>query len=96
MDGAFFVVMGGFVIDESKEEYDTHDVSEPLTDLKEKITLKKRERSKFTATLTATGFVKYLKDGYFEFDNSPFKKSDIIDKGKASKIAKLLSAVQAF
>ncbi|KAI5815621.1 hypothetical protein BZA77DRAFT_370018 [Pyronema omphalodes] len=87
--------MGGFVIDTSKESYDTDTRPEPFRDV-DFIKFKPRQKSKFNATLTPTGFVKYLHDGYFDFHNPPFKKREIIDKGKASNIAKLLSAVQAF
>ncbi|KAI5815622.1 hypothetical protein BZA77DRAFT_248178, partial [Pyronema omphalodes] len=95
MDGAFFVVMGGFVIDTSKCIYHDDARPETLRDVK-CIKLNSRQYSKFNAVLTPTGFIKYLHDGYFDFYNPPFKKREIIDKGKASNIAKLLSAVQAF
>lgn len=92
MNGAFFVDMDGFTIDASTCTSTENVGSESMRRL---VKLSPRTKSKFTATLTPTGFVKYLKEGYFEFDNPPFQRSHITDKGKTSNIAKVLSASQA-
>lgn len=75
MDGAFFVVMGGFLVKTSEKPE-----GRPKSDL-------------YTAILTPTGFLYYLKRG--NIVPASFDKSAIIDKGKASNIAKLLACTQA-
>ncbi|KAI5817918.1 hypothetical protein BZA77DRAFT_365955 [Pyronema omphalodes] len=93
MDGAFFVVMGGFVIDTSEcvsRENIASETMRKLVDVRDR-----SEDSRFTATLTPAGFLQYLNQGYFDFDNPPFQRTQIADKGKASNIAKVLSASQA-
>lgn len=75
MDGAFFVVMGGFVVRTSEDP------------------LGKERADLHTATLTPTGFLKYLENGNIVPES--FDKSAITDKGKASNIAKLLACTQA-
>ncbi|KAI5809158.1 hypothetical protein BZA77DRAFT_329518 [Pyronema omphalodes] len=93
MDGAFFVVMGGFVIDTSKC---TSNENVAISAMKKCFDVKPRKKdSKFTATLTPVGFLRYLQEGYFDIDDPPFQRSQIADKGKASNIAKVLSASQA-
>ncbi|CCX33193.1 Similar to hypothetical protein TRIVIDRAFT_191998 [Trichoderma virens Gv29-8]; acc. no. EHK21704 [Pyronema omphalodes CBS 100304] len=93
MDGAFFVVMGGFLIDVSNCE-SAENVGTPT--MKKCGTVKPRKPSRFTATLTPPGFIKYLHEGYFDnFERPPFNRAQIADKGKASNIAKVLSASQA-
>ncbi|CCX33196.1 Similar to predicted protein [Aspergillus terreus NIH2624]; acc. no. XP_001210260 [Pyronema omphalodes CBS 100304] len=98
MNGAFFVVMGGFTIDVSTCESTKNVRSQSMQTLikRKVVALEDRKSSKFTATLTPTGFVKYLHEGYFgDFEKPPFDIDDIADKGKASNIAKLLSGSQA-
>ena len=87
---AFFIVMGGFAIDVSNQELDRN-VSGGITEEERE----KRRKSAYTATLTPSGFVKYLKEGYF--DDCPFKEHSraIKDKGKANNFAKTLSVAQA-
>ncbi|CCX33192.1 Similar to hypothetical protein TRIVIDRAFT_191998 [Trichoderma virens Gv29-8]; acc. no. EHK21704 [Pyronema omphalodes CBS 100304] len=93
MNGAFFVVMGGFVIDTSKCTSWENVASETMKKL---VNVKQRKKdSRFTATLTPAGFIRYLQEGYFDFDDPPFQRTQIADKGKASNIAKVLSASQA-
>lgn len=77
-DGAFFVVMGGFVVDLPIPA---------VTDDKLPITAKPA-----TATLTPHGFLKYLDEGYIHRET--FDKRSIVDKGKTSNIAKLVASTQ--
>ncbi|KAF8241843.1 hypothetical protein K440DRAFT_665129 [Wilcoxina mikolae CBS 423.85] len=105
MEVAFFVVMGGYTIDESNATSDRHVRSKHIQRLlkygiipdadkpEEGKVVIERKDSRYTATLTPTGFVKYAKDGYF--DDCQFFGDEIKDKGKASNIAKILSATQA-
>jgi len=99
METAFFVVMGGFLIDRSEVKsnkrtkqkhtgrFYTHNLHE---------TNEKRVPGRFIATVTPTGFVKYLKDGLFDdFQEPVFEKKDILDKSKAYYLGKVLSAFQA-
>ena len=98
---AFFIVMGGFTIDVSREMSDRHVESRHIKRLKDLRIIPRdnaeRSKSAYTATLTPSGFVKYLNEGYF--DEYPYAFKDyslaIRDKGKASNIAKTLSATQA-
>lgn len=75
MDGAFFVVMGGFLVRTAEKPGG------------------REKRELYTATLTPTGFLRYLARG--NIVPSSFDKSAIADKGKASNIAKLLACTQA-
>jgi hypothetical protein len=98
MEVAFFIVMGGFTIDESTEESDRPICSKHTLRLCKLGIIhspgaEERKKSKFTATLTPAGFIKYLSEGWF--DNYEFKNREIRDKGKTSNIAKILSASQA-
>jgi len=100
MDVAFFIVMGGFTIDSSTVKSDRHVDSKHIKRLKKHGILPKRKEgvgertnSIFTATLTPHGFETYARQGYF--DDCGFNKHEIRDKGKASNIAKILSAAQA-
>ena len=95
---AFFIVMGGFIIDESEQVSDRHVESRHTKRLKRHGIIpdnSEGSKSVYTATLTPSGFVKYLKDGYF--DECRFKEHslEIRDKAKASNIAKTLSTTQA-
>ncbi|KAI5812703.1 hypothetical protein BZA77DRAFT_358905 [Pyronema omphalodes] len=92
MDGAFFVVMGGFILDVSKHKC-TENITTPL--IKKYSKVYPRKPSRFTATLTPPGFIKYLHEGYFDFQNPQFDRAQIADKGKKSTLAKALSASQA-
>jgi len=72
MDGAFFVVMGGFIIDRVPAgSVDQH----------------------YTAILTPTGFLHFLESGHI--GHRTFDRRDIVDKGNADAIAKLISSSQA-
>jgi hypothetical protein len=105
MEVAFFIVMGGFTIDESIVTSDRHVRSKHMLRLirhgimpnadkpEEGNVMIERKNSRYTATLTPTGFVEYAKEGYF--DDCQFFGDSIKDKGKASNIAKILSAMQA-
>jgi hypothetical protein len=101
MDGAFFVVMGGFVVDRALHANVAQDETAQDNSRSEKTRLQKlasaRRRKQgeyYTATLTPAGFLYYLAND--RIDHTKFKKQDIVDKGKASNIAKLLSSFQAF
>jgi hypothetical protein len=98
MEVAFFIVMGGFTIDESTEASNKPILSKHTSNIWDLgIIQAPKERggegSKFTATLTPAGFKKYLKEGCF--DNCESIKREIRDKGKTNNIAKILSASQA-
>lgn len=102
MEVAFFIVMGGFTIDDSTAESDKHMDSKHVKRLKKHGIrpeakdgngVIERTRSHYTATLTPHGFVHYANAGYF--DTCVFHKNEITDKGKASNIAKILSTTQA-
>lgn len=82
MDGAFFVVMGGFVIDRVRND-----------SVNQHVRSRRRKQSYYTATLTPAGFLCYLESG--QIDHRTFDKRDIVDKGKADTIAKLISSSQA-
>ncbi|KAI5777140.1 hypothetical protein EDC01DRAFT_624397, partial [Geopyxis carbonaria] len=86
MDGAFFVVMGGFVVDVKPEGAITPIKSRHLTRLPE------GDQPEYTTTLTASGFVAYLKEG--RINANSFDKKAIVDKGKSNNVAKLLSGTQ--
>lgn len=80
IDGAFFVVMGGFVLD----------LPPHLTpDLPPEVL----SNTPITTTLTPRGFLKYLGDKKIPRDT--FDKRSIVDKGKTSNIAKVLASCQA-
>ena len=73
VEGAYFVLMGGFIAPRVGSE-------------------------NYTTTLTAEGFrwaIKKNKEGFRLLDRTAFRKQDIIDKGKANNIAKLVVCVQA-
>jgi len=99
METAFFVVMGGFVIDRSVE------MSNKYTEQKHKGKYHEKKLSgeaqgcdprEFIATVTPKGFLKYLSDGLFDdFDNPVFIKNDILDKSKSDYLGKFLSSFQA-
>ncbi|KAF8533163.1 hypothetical protein BDD12DRAFT_914285 [Trichophaea hybrida] len=105
MEVAFFVVMGGFTIDESIATSDRHVRSKHMLRLirhgimpnadkpEEGKVVIERKNSGYTATLTPNGFVEYAKEEYF--DDCQFFGDSIKDKGKGSNIAKILSAMQA-
>jgi len=80
MDGAFFVVMGGFVFDTETTEDSKGSESAP-------------ERTESRATLTPAGFLKCLREG--RINAKTFNKAAIVDKSKASNIVKLFSGSQA-
>lgn len=96
MDGAFFVVMGGFVVIPSEPEAKAISIPreksgtgpQPGTGH-----LTQEKPRPYLATLTSKGFLEYLELGYIHEET--FDKKDIGDKGKASNIAKLLASVQA-
>ena len=105
---AFFIVMGGFVIDESKVGSDKNHVesevyklarTESRLALDRKLVSAREDEQRFTATLTPCGFVEYLKKG--AFDNlleMPFHTAhgeEIDDKSNANHAAKILSSLQA-
>ena len=93
MDGAFFVVMGGFVVDKA-ECSNPSDISHPMSEMMGWASKRKSsETSYFTATLTPEGFLNHMKEG--RITKKAFEKRAILDKGKASNIAKLLSGFQA-
>ncbi|KAI5812111.1 hypothetical protein BZA77DRAFT_270527, partial [Pyronema omphalodes] len=92
MDGAFFVVMGGFILDVSSSK-SSQNITTPS--IEKYSTVSPRKSSRYTATLTPPGFIKYLHEGYFMFETPPFDRAQIADKGKKSNIAKALSASQA-
>ncbi|KAI5856564.1 hypothetical protein BZA05DRAFT_463805 [Tricharina praecox] len=81
MDGAFFVVMGGFVLDPSV----TKEAGERVPTIP--------EYTADTATLTSAGFLKHLRD--HRIDTKTFDKAAILDKCKVSNIMKLFSSFQA-
>jgi hypothetical protein len=103
MQVAFFIVMGGFTIDESTEESNMHLRSKHIERLHKLHIInapkeggaKERKKSKFTATLTPAGFLKYANEGYFDERSFNELERMVRDKGKASNIAKFLSAAQA-
>lgn len=79
MEGAFFVVMGGFVVDLDPDLSNgwtrTTEGDSPLT------------------TLTSDGFLKYLAQGYIHSDT--FRMEDIYEKHTSSAISKFLACIQA-
>ena len=96
MDGAFFVVMGGFVIDRA-ESSGPRPKCRPggMLCLCGDIFQHEFyvESLDYTATLTPTGFLNYLKEGRIKCKS--FEKRDIVDKGKANLMSKLISGFQA-
>lgn len=100
MEGALFVVMGGFVVECELPDAVPRGATTPLTSLiGNRRTIftgsckVDQGRDVYMATLTSTGFLKYLDEGYIKKET--FKKEDISDKGKSSAIAKTLSTMQA-
>lgn len=102
METAFFVVMGGFVIDESLNKSDKHSPSRHIEKLEKRPTHDKKPwlenrpfPTTFIATLTPRGFVKCLKEGYFDDMEYPaFNFNTIQDKGNTNRFAKFLSSLQ--
>jgi len=104
---AFFVVMGGFTIDISEAGSDRHMESQHIRRLKNHRIIPdaskqmqgkavvERPYSVYRATLTPAGFENYLNKGYFDECSFGDYSRAIRDKGKASNIAKILSATQA-
>jgi len=94
MDGAFFVVMGGFVIHGKPEgaEPDCQVTTHPGSN-SQPLHQYNREYTDYTVTLTPKGFLKYMNQGLIE--HTTFNKREIVDKGKASDIAKIVSSFQA-
>ena len=79
MQGAFFIVMGGFVFDiDATEDITASNASPP---------------GRTKATLTPAGFLEYLREE--RINKNTFDKAAILDKSKTSNIAKLLSGSQA-
>ena len=116
MDGAFFVVMGGFVIGRKEGSRPPSDSCIPphaclcgATRSCEAALLRVVNRlcgpprlsslwvespdHDYTTTLTPTGFLKYLNEG--RINPSSFVKAEIVDKGKANWMSKLISGFQA-
>ena len=87
MDGAFFVVMGGFVIDRATS------ISSRKCfwcRLWPKLWVKSPD---YTATLTPAGFLFYLEKGWI--GRQSFEKQDIVDKDKGNRMSKSISGFQA-
>lgn len=109
MTTAFFVVMGGFVIDRS-EAVSKKPSKENYSGRFKKYKLNPDgavddphyfdavgDPGHFMATLTPKGFVRYLKAGYFDdYINPPFQTDDIKDKNKEDYFGKILASSQAF
>lgn len=83
MQGAFFVLMGGFTVWEFEMDAD-----ESLGG----VGGGSGGRTYYSSTLTARGFKRYVESGQITQD--AFDKRNIIDKGKASNLAKMLVFVQ--
>ena len=98
LDGAFFVVMGGFVID-------WHDGSKPpekcgtppwacwCPATRPSRFWIESQKHDYTATLTPTGFLKYLNEG--RIDRTSFVKTEIVDKSNANWMSKIISGFHA-
>ena len=96
MDGAFFVVMGGFVMERAeRDKLRTRcrpcgmpclcpPICPPVYWV---------ESSGSTDTLTPAGFLKYLKEG--RINRKSFDKREIVDKGKSNLMSKVISLCQA-
>ena len=96
MDGAFFVVMGGFVIDRAESDGPHSNCS-----LGGRLCICRAisrpdywvESTNYTATLTPAGFINYLEEG--RINCKSFDKREIVDKGKANLMSKFISGFQA-
>ena len=96
MGAAFFVVMGGFVIDKSDAKSNEYSKTKHIETLERyNLVDNKRAECEFTATLTRKGFAKYLKEGYFDDFKERFDTKEIMDKSKASYFGKALASLQA-
>ncbi|KAI5854967.1 hypothetical protein BZA05DRAFT_443592 [Tricharina praecox] len=97
MTAAFFVVMGGFVIDKSKATSNerSKDKYQGKFARFKKPAAATGNPGHFIATLTPRGFLEYLKEGYFnDFENPPFKTYEIMDKNKEDCFGKILASLQ--
>ena len=95
MDGAFLVVMGGFVFD-TRATWDVSTLESTGSEATLTPALRDVSAMKSTgceATLTPAGFLKYFREGRINEDT--FDKAAILDKSKANNIAKLVSGSQA-
>lgn len=97
MQVAFFVVMGGFVVDEEElDEEELHPLSnpdKPTRRQKTKIFPELIPVNRCRAILTPSGFRKYLDDGLIH--DKTFDVAMIDDKCKANMLAKVLAGAQA-
>lgn len=85
LDGAFFVIMGGFVIDLPMTDLTVRSLSstDPI--------LGDRPQDRIT-TLTPNGFLKYLDEGYIH--EMTFDHGLIVGEGETGGIAKLVACFQ--
>lgn len=109
MDGAFFVLMGGFIVAqpsdagpdaahnpplvEPKTGPDYISMILPPSDLRSPSGAKLPQSKQMTTTLTPAGFLWHLRRG--SIDKNSFDKRAIVDKGKSSNVAKLIASIQA-
>lgn len=95
MQMAFFVVMGGFYIDEASDPSPGDNTTRKHRDRLRSILGRKKKTFErpYRAILTPTGFRGYLSEGLIHEDS--FDNNSIIDKGKASTLAKVLAGIQA-
>lgn len=88
IDGAFFVVMGGFVVDLPREP----EIRPGVIDRAPEHSVGDNHNS-ITTTITASGFLVYLDQGYIH--DRTFDRESITDKNKTNNIAKLIASSQA-
>ncbi|KAI5839464.1 hypothetical protein DFP73DRAFT_483878, partial [Morchella snyderi] len=92
LDGAFFIVMGGFVV----QKVEVPKQSTTPLGLSRAAARKTRPSDAtgiYWSTLTPEGFIDYLEAG--DIRPGSFEKRDMDDKGKANMIAKIFAFTQA-
>ena len=99
MDGAIFVMMGGFLVGRHKGSGPPASCGTPLWACWCRATRPTRfwiesQHHDYTAMLTPTGFLKYWKEG--RIAQSSFIKAEIVDKSNANWMSKTISVFKPY